>query len=238
MKIAAAQFDSVPGDVEGNVRAIATAVHTAAGQGARLVLFAELAVTGYGMELVARRPDLVLAVDDARLDPVREACRATGTVAVVNAVALREDGRAAISSLVLGPDGKQLARYDKRHLHGVERELFAAGERDGRFTVDGVRCALTVCYDNRFPEIAERAREDGCRLYLASSVLEEGNDSFDAVYPERARRNGMYVAMANQCGPSDLGPCPGRSGVWGPDGTPLASAGSAAPGLAVAELAV
>ncbi|MFI2210734.1 carbon-nitrogen hydrolase family protein [Streptomyces sp. NPDC020141] len=238
MRIAAAQFSPVPGDVTANVRAMRELVASAAGQGVRLVVFAELAVTGYGMELVARDPGLWLTEDDPRLEPLRAVCRETGTAAVVNAAVHRSGGRPGITSLVLGPDGALLARYDKRNLHGVELEVFAAGTEDGRFTLDGVRCALAVCYDNRFPELAERARKDGCALYLAGSVLEEGNDSFETVYPVRARENGLTVVMANQVGPSDIGHCPGDSGVWGPDGGLLATAGGTDPGLAVAELPI
>ncbi|MEU5398927.1 carbon-nitrogen hydrolase family protein [Streptomyces sp. NPDC005963] len=238
MKVASAQFSPVPGDVVGNVQTIRELIVRAAGEGARLVVFPELAVTGYVLELIAEDPGSWLSEDDPRLDPIRAACRRTSTAAVVNAVVRTAGGRPGITSLVIGPDGDHLARYDKRRLHGVERDLFAPGATDGRFTLDGVRFALTICYDNRFPEVAERARADGCRVYLASSVLEEGNDSFETVYPVRARTNGLYVVLANQTGPSDIGDCPGLSSLWGPDGALLATAGRAERSLAVAELPV
>ncbi|MGV9311356.1 carbon-nitrogen hydrolase family protein [Streptomyces sp. NPDC003691] len=235
MKIAAAQFAPVPGDVAANVLTAAELVRTAAGQGARVVVFPETALTGYFAERLAKEPELSLGEDDERWGPVRDACRETGTAAVVNATVRTPAGRPAITSLVFGPDGALLARYDKQHLHGVEREYFTAGTADGGFVLDGVRFALAVCYDNRFPEIARRARESGAAVYLASSVLELGNDSFEAVYPVRARENGLYVVLANALGENDCGDCRGDSGVWGPDGVRLAGAG-AAPGVVVAEL--
>jgi D-alanyl-D-alanine dipeptidase len=146
-------------------------------------------------------------------------------------------GRPAITSLVIGPDGALLTRYDKVHLHGVENDVFEAGDKDGRFTLDGVGFALAVCYDNRFPELAARAAADGCRVYVASSALDARNDSFETVYPVRARDNGLYVVLANAVGDSEAGSCRGDSGVWGPDGTLLATAGPAAPGLAITRIA-
>ncbi|MER5768253.1 carbon-nitrogen hydrolase family protein [Streptomyces sp. NPDC001985] len=238
MRVAAAQFAPVPGDVESNVHTMRTLVGTASEQGGRLVVFSELAVTGYGFGLVAHDPALRLTEDDPRLEPLRAVCRETATAAVVNAAVLTPGGAPAITSLVIGPDGALLTRYDKQRLHDPEPEVFTAGDRDGRFTLDGVRFALAVCYDNRFPELAERARADGCAVYLASSVLEEGNDSFEKVYPVRARENGLCVVLANQVGPSDIGPCPGGSAIWGPDGGLLAGAGRAAPSLAVADLPI
>ncbi|MGW5675802.1 carbon-nitrogen hydrolase family protein [Streptomyces sp. NPDC003860] len=230
MRIAAAQFEPVPGDVEANVRAMADLVRTAAGQGARLVVFPELSTTGYFLTLLARDPALVLDEDDARLTPLRQACREAAAAVVVNAAVRTPSGRPAISSLVLGPDGALLTRYDKQHLHGVENDLFLAGTRDGRFTLDGVGFALAVCYDNRFPELAARARAAGATVYLASSVLEVGNDSFESVYPVRARDNALYVLLANALGTNEGGECAGASGAWSPDGTLLATAPEHAPG--------
>jgi D-alanyl-D-alanine dipeptidase len=237
MRIAAGQFTSVPGDIGANVRSMAALVREAAGQGARLVAFCELAATGYELGPIARDPGLWLTEDDPRLEPVREACRTTSTAALIGCAARTSGPRPSISAFVIGPDGELLARYDKRHLYGEEQAVFAAGGEDGRFTLDGVRFAVAVCYDNRFPEVARRAAADGCDVYVASSVLDEGNDSFEAVYPVRARDNGLPVLLANAVGPCDAGHCRGGSAVWGPEGTLLATAGTTAPGLAVARVA-
>ncbi|WP_142216904.1 carbon-nitrogen hydrolase family protein [Streptomyces sp. SLBN-118] len=236
MKTAAGQFTPVPGDIGANVHSMSALIRAASAQGARLVVFPELAVTGYDLKLIAQDPGLCVAPDDPRLEPVRAACRATSTAAVVNCAARGSGGRPTIASLVIGPDGELIARYDKLHPYGDELDLFEAGTEDGRFTLDGVRFATTICYDNRFPELAERARADNCRAYVASSALEVGNDSFESVYPVRARANGLYVLLANPVGPSGVGECAGGSAIWGPDGALLTTAGTGTPGLAVAEL--
>ncbi|MFE5794793.1 carbon-nitrogen hydrolase family protein [Streptomyces sp. NPDC056503] len=237
MLIATAQFAPVAGDVEANVRTIAGLVREAGAAGARLVVFAELSLTGYEPALVREDPALVLAEDDPRLEPVREACRATGAAAVVNGPVRGGGSLPGLTTLVIGPDGSPLTRYDKRHLfHGAETDTFTAGTEDGRFELGGLRFALATCYDNRFPELAERAAADGCAVYLASSMLEAGNDSFETVYPARARDFGLYVALANSLGPSEVGEGGGMAGVWGPDGERLADAGSRKPGFVLAEV--
>lgn len=238
MKTAAAQFAPAPGDIEANVHLVSRLIRTASGEGARVVVFPELALTGYELRLIAKDPSLWVAEDDPRLGPVRDACRERGTAAVVNCAARTDGERPAITSLVIGPGGELLARYDKRHLHGDELDLFTAGVTDGRFTLDGVRFALATCYDNRFPELAERARTDNCQVYLASSVLDAENDSFETVYPVRARDNGLHVVLSNVVGHNEAGDCRGGSAIWGPDGAVLADAGAAAPGLAIADLSL
>ncbi|MEV5970924.1 carbon-nitrogen hydrolase family protein [Streptomyces sp. NPDC051921] len=230
MIVAATQFTPVAGDIATNVRTLAETVRVAGAAGARLVVFSELSLTGYEPSLIARSPELVLTEDDPRLEPLREACRAVRAAAVVNGPVRTPGGRPAITTLVIGPDGALLTRYDKQHLYGVEAEVFAPGATDGRFELDGLRFALATCYDNRFPELAERAAADSCHAYLASSVLSADNDSFETVYPARARDFGLHVVLGNVLGANEDGVGGGLAGAWGPDGARLADAGPAEPG--------
>ncbi|WP_225799742.1 carbon-nitrogen hydrolase family protein [Streptomyces sp. NK15101] len=242
MFVAATQFTPVAGDIDANVRTIAGLVRAAGAEGARVVVFAELCLTGYEPSLIRDTPALVLTEDDPRLAPVREACRDAGAAAVVNGPVRTGDSEgpngsvAGITSLVIGPDGSLLARYDKQHLYGVEAEVFEPGTADGRFALDGVRFALATCYDNRFPELAERAAADDCAVYLASSVLSADNDSFEEVYPVRARDFGLHVVLGNVLGPNEDGVGGGGAGAWGPDGGRIADAGPEKPGFVLAEV--
>ncbi|MGW7051271.1 carbon-nitrogen hydrolase family protein [Streptomyces sp. NPDC054887] len=240
MIVAAAQFTSVAGSVGANARRMAGYVREAAARGAQLTVFAELALTGYEPELIARDPSLLVTAGDPRLEPVAAACRETATAALVNCAAPAVDGgdRPAITSFVVGPDGTPLARYDKQHLYESEREVFAPGAGDGRFELDGVRCATATCFDNHFPELAERAAADACTLYLASSLYGRGDGERErlAVYPALAKDHGLYVVLANHVGPAGTYDACGLSAVWGPDGTAVAEAARDEAGLVLAEV--
>lgn len=233
--VAAGQFTSVPGDVEANVRTVAGMVREAA---ARVVVFAELVLTGYELELVAGEPGLWVGDDDPRLGPVREACRVAGAVAVVNGAAPGPGRRPVIASYVIGPDGTTLTRYDKQHLYEAERAVFAAGATDGRFTLDGRRFALGTCFDNHFAELGERAAADGCAVYLASSLYGTGGGVQEraTVYPAIARDNRLFVVLANHVGPAGPWTGCGRSAVWGPEGALLAEADAAQAAVVRAEV--
>ncbi|MEU9113100.1 nitrilase-related carbon-nitrogen hydrolase [Streptomyces sp. NPDC048483] len=227
MIIAAAQLASVPGDIDANAARMAALITEAAGRGAGLVVFAELALTHYDLAAIAGDPEgSAVTPDDARLAPVREACRASGVGAVVNAVGRSADGSApTIASFVHGPDGRLLTRYDKRHLfedENGENAVFTAGTADGRFTLGGVRFALATCNDNNFPEVAARAVADGCRVYLASAF--HGAAQRVARYADLARDNGLHVLLANGVGVGSPGPACGRSGAWLPSGEQVAAA--------------
>ncbi|MEU8619726.1 carbon-nitrogen hydrolase family protein [Streptomyces sp. NPDC048623] len=236
MMVAATQFAPVAGDIAANVRSMAGLIRAAGAAGARVVVFAELSVTGYEPSLIRDAPELVLTEDDPRLEPVREACREVSAAAVVNGPVRTPGSRPGLATLVIGPDGGLLTRYDKQHLYGVEAEVFEPGTVDGRFALDGVRFALATCYDNRFPELAERAAADNCAVYLASSVLGAASDSFTTVYPVRARDFGLHVVLGNVLGLSENGEGGGMAGAWGPDGERLADAGQDKPGFVLAEV--
>ncbi|WP_274557951.1 carbon-nitrogen hydrolase family protein [Streptomyces spiramyceticus] len=239
MIVAAAQFTSEPGSVEANARRMAADVREAAGRGARITVFPELALTGYELELLTKDPSLLVTPEDPRLEPIRAACRETSTAAVVNCAAPTHGAALpAITSFVFGQDGALLTRYDKQHLYEAESEVFSPGTGDGRFELDGVRFALATCFDNHFPELAKRAAADKCEIYLASSLYWKGNGERErtAVYPSLAKDHGLYVALANHVGRSGPYVGCGLSAVWAPDGTTTAEAATDRPGLALADV--
>lgn len=68
--LAAAQTAPIRGDVEANLRQHAHLVRAAAEQGAEILVFPELSLTGYELNLAA---ELAFAEDDARLAPLAAA---------------------------------------------------------------------------------------------------------------------------------------------------------------------
>ncbi|MYT28341.1 MULTISPECIES: nitrilase-related carbon-nitrogen hydrolase [unclassified Streptomyces] len=226
MIIAAAQLRSVTGDIAGNALRMARLITEAAERSAGLVVFSELALTHYDLRPMADDPARAAVLpDDPRLAPIREACRATGVAAVVNGPGRSgEDGALpTIASFVYGPDGALLTRYDKRHLAETESAVFAPGSAHGRFTLGGIRFALATCCDSSFPEVAERAVADGCRVYLSSAFHRDAEGV--ARYGRLAREHGLHVLLANGTGVGSPGPAAGLSGCWLPSGERVASAG-------------
>src|SRR6185503_12867991 len=88
MRLALAQLNVVVGDVDGNVERLTGAIAEAARAGSDLVVFPELAVTGYPPEDLLLRPGFVRAAREA-VDEVARAC--TDVVALVGAPAFDRD---------------------------------------------------------------------------------------------------------------------------------------------------
>ncbi|MEV4741511.1 carbon-nitrogen hydrolase family protein [Streptomyces sp. NPDC049555] len=217
MIIASAQFTAAPCAIEANAARMAGLVTEAGEQGAALVVFPELALTGYELGATAA----AVTPDDPRLTPVRDACRAAGVAAVVNCIAPGP----TITSYVYGPDGALLTRYAKQHLTPDEQAAgFVAGGSDGRFALDGITFALAICYDAHFPDLAARAATDGCAVLLASSLYGRGNGAAERmqIFPALAADNALHVLLANHTGPAGPYDACGLSAIWAPDGSVLA----------------
>ncbi|MFK0233507.1 carbon-nitrogen hydrolase family protein [Streptomyces vinaceus] len=236
MKIAAAQLTCVPADPSANTELSVALAAEARAQGAELVVFPELTLTGYELEDLAADPGLWLAdADDPRLDPLRSA-----GIAVAFNAALRTAGPLpALATLVYAADGGHVTTYAKQHLYGHEQGVFAAGESQGRFTLGGIPFSLGVCYDNHFPRLTGRAAADGCRVHLASSLYGTGDGIREraTVYPGIAEEHGLYVVLANHVGPAGAWTGCGRSAIWAPGGALLAEADDRTASVVTAEVA-
>jgi NAD+ synthase (glutamine-hydrolysing) len=153
VRIALCQMNAVVGDIAGNERRIAEGIAAAREGGARLVLFPELAVTGYPPE------DLLLKehfLADARAAVQRLAGATDGIVAVVGFPERADDVYNAAA--VLG-DGALQGIYRKVRLpnYGVfdEMRYFQEGPGPALVEVDGVKVGLTVCEDIWVPGAPE-----------------------------------------------------------------------------------
>ena len=243
LRVAAAQAESVPGDVAANVATAVSLVSTAADGGARVVVLPELFLTGY--DEAAWTHDASLALDDEALAPLSEVARARSVVVVVGAAVRRGldastgAGRrgSTLSVLVVDAQGEVSAPYDKQHLSGPERDFFTAGDHGATIVVDGWDLALGVCYDGCFPEHALAATAGGASAYLVPAAYYVGAEHRrDVYYAARALDNGIYVVFAGLTGRCGSGSFSGGSAVYDPEGRPVARAGDEAPAIVTHDL--
>src|SRR5690606_29863688 len=99
LRIALAQIDSRVGDLEGNAAMIAARIAEARDAGAELVLFPELAVTGYPPEDLLLKEHFLQAAGEALAELAREA---EGIVALVGFPARADDVHNALAVLAGG----------------------------------------------------------------------------------------------------------------------------------------
>jgi predicted amidohydrolase len=218
LSIAVAQPPTVAFDVAANALTHAATVRAAQ---ARVVVFPELSLTGYEMDAPA------IAVDDARLRPIVEACAETGSLALVGAPLQGEAGQAHIAMLAIDAAGARVA-YRKVCVDITESERFAPGGTPAVLEVDGWRLGLAICKDTGIAQHAADTAALGIDAYVAGTLM--GVDETD-IQNERARRiattHQVWVALASFAGSTGSGydHAAGCSGIWTATGTVLAQAG-------------
>jgi predicted amidohydrolase len=237
LRVAAAQGESLPGELEANVKTAVALVEEAAGGGARVVVLPELFLTGYDPE--SWSDATCLGPDDVAgpaLAPLHDVAARTGTVVVVGAAVSTGSTTRTISILVADRTGVRVA-YDKQHLTDEEKDFFTPGEHGTSIVVDDWELGLSVCYDGNFAEHAAAAAKDGATAYLCPAAYYTGSEHRrDLYYAARALDNGIYVVLsglAGRCGSREFN---GGSAVYDPEGRPLDRVGAEPGAVAYADL--
>jgi NAD+ synthase (glutamine-hydrolysing) len=238
VRLALAQMNSVVGDLDGNRAAILDRLGEARGAGADLVLFPELAVTGYPPEDLLLRPAFVRA---ARRSVEELAAATHGIVALVGAPHLDADLYNACYVLA---GGEIRAVYRKRFLpnYGVfdENRYFASGDDLLLLRFGDIVAGPTICEDiwQPGPPTTDLALA-GAQLVLniSASPFHVGKDrEREEMLRVRARDNSCFVAYCNMVGGQDELIFDGASVVFDDEGELVARAASFVEELLVVDL--
>src|SRR4051794_16000936 len=226
MRLALVQINPIVGDLGGNRRLILERLDEARSNGADLVLFPELAVTGYPPEDLLLRPGFVRAAESC-VEAIARSAR--GTTVLVGAPHFDRD---LFNACFVLSGGEVKAIYRKRFLpnYGVfdEDRYFAPG-RDLILLEHGkTLVGLTVCEDMWQPgppatDLALAGAE--LLVNISASPFYVGRDrEREEMFVTRARDNSCFVAFCNSVGGQDELIFDGHSVVIDDEGTILARA--------------
>ncbi len=224
IRIAMAQFDFPVGDVAGNTERIIEMIGQARDEyGAELVMFPELAVSGYPPEDLLLRPGFLYECEQA-MTRIAAACR--GITAVVGWP--QAAGAVVYNAASVLRDGLVEQTYRKRELPNYavfdERRYFDVDPDGGScvFEVNGVPVGLLICEDLWFAEPLADTVRAGAQLVVVpnASPYERGKHAQrDAVLAARTRESGAAIAYLNVVGGQDALVFDGASVVADGDGT-------------------
>lgn len=194
-----------------------------------------------------RRPDVIVLPETwntgfapGKIDPAladeggartKALCAALAKELSVNIVAgsvtNRRRGGVYNTAYVFDRAGGCVAEYDKTHLFSPagEAEAYTRGMSLPRFSLDGVRCGLMICYDIRFPELARSLALPGLDLlFVVAEWPRERISQLGALLKARAIENQTYAALCNGCGEAFGVRFGGRSAIVSPLGETLTAA--------------
>jgi predicted amidohydrolase len=190
-----------------NLEAAERLVRDAAADGADLVALPEKwNLLAGGEELLAGAEPL----EGSTLTAARGWARELGIHLLAGSISERGDEKAFNTSVLIGPDGEDLAVYRKIHMFDVdvdgvayrESEHEEAGTEIVTAPLDELIAGLAVCYDLRFPELFRILAVRGARLFTLPSAFTAttGRDHWEPLLRARAIENQAFVLAPNQVG--------------------------------------
>jgi predicted amidohydrolase len=210
MKIAVAQTKPVTGNIESNIKNHITLANLAAGNGAEIIIFPELSLTGYEPSLAK---ELATGINDSRFDVFQKLSNEKLITIGVGVPTIAETG--IHITMVLFEPNKPRQANSKMYLHEDEEPFFVSGENLPGFFINNTSIALAICYEISIPQHAEKAHKTGAHLYVASvAKTVKGVEKAWTSLSEIAGKYGMTVLMSNSVGMCEDGLCGGKSAAW------------------------
>jgi predicted amidohydrolase len=247
-RLALAQCAPALGDLEANLDLHLDLTQQAIGEGADVVAFPELGLTGYFLKDLV--PEVAMGLDDRRLGPLFDLSRQVDIA--LGMVVKSEDFRYFNAAVYLsGGEVKHVHRKVYLPTYGMfdEQRYFAPGDRIRAFDLAGVRAGMLVCEDMWHLSTVYLLFLQGVSMLLCISsspgrgVLANADadaapgsvGSWEDLLRTVAEYTTCYVAYVNRLGYEDGVNFWGGSCVFGPDGQPVARAEEKA-GLVLAEI--
>jgi len=240
--ISVAQTCPRRGDVGANLDEHLQLTDLAASEGAQVLVFPELSLTGYEINLA---DELTFSEQDVRLTPLLDAA-ASHSITLVVGAPLRVGAHLHIAAFILSPD-RTSTFYTKHHLGAfgesarcdgivppAEATVFHPGEHNPLIRLGSHAAAVAICADIGRPTHPQQAAEKGAKSYLASMFVIPSEFELDAAKMSGyARQHSMVVALANYGGATGGLRTAGRSSIWSEEGELLAQLPRSGAGVAV-----
>jgi len=226
MKVAVAQISCALGDPEANLLKVREFSRRAKETGAELIVFPEMADTGYSMPIIQKHASHW----KTGFVPGLQEIASKLSIAIVSGVSERDGSSIYNSQVLVDAKGGIVAKYRKTHLYAVapvkEQTWFAPGDAFVSFDLGELRFGFSICYDLRFPEMYRKlVTEQHVGTFLISSAWPFPRVEHWCVLAQaRAIENQAYVIASNRVGKDDeLWFC-GSSAIIDPRGVVIAAA--------------
>lgn len=185
-----------------NLEKTLSQARAAAGQGADIVCFPEMNLSGYC------NTEEIRTVAETVPGPLSEKLAELAgelDIAILAGMAEKEGkDRIYASHLVVKPSG-EVSCYRKLHIAPPEKEFFVPGNALPLFESKGIRFGIQLCYDAHFPELSSLMARKGADLIFFPHASPRGSAaekyrSWMRHLPARAYDNSLFVVACNQTG--------------------------------------
>lgn len=224
-KAAAVQFEPELGNLEQNRRRMMNLAYEAISLGAKLIVFPEMATSGYVWRSREEIAPFVETIPGKTTSILTEICQSNDCYIVTGLPEVDLNGSFYNSAVLVGPEGV-VGTYRKTHLFSAD-PLWAREGKDEIpvFNTPIGRIALLICMDAMYFEPSRIAALKGANIiaFPTNWVGKGGNKPPSNTWRLRAKENGLYWIASNRYGTERGAHFTGGSGVIGPSGEVLDS---------------
>ncbi len=220
LRLAACQINPVVGDIEGNLEKILFYIDKAVAEQAEIIVFPELAITGYNPEDLLFYPAFIKKAEDALYEIVK---KVKDFIVIVGLPVKKDD---LYNSAAIIADQSLIDVYHKVYLPNYsvfdEMRYFKPGSRTPVYEYDGVFFAVNICEDIFHPSVPGLIQAaNGAELIInisASPFYAGKYQRKKRMLSTRAYDMGVYVCYLNMVGGQDETVFDGRSLIISPSG--------------------
>lgn len=229
---AAAQTKPTRGNIEANLLDHYRLTELAVQNGAQLIAFPEMSITGYEREHAQK---LAFQKDDSRLDHLKKMASENNIIIIAGAPIQIED-KMCIGEFVISPDNS-VSIYTKQFLHEGEDEFFQSSfDYNPMITIDNQKISFAICADIDNPLHPQNACKRATNIYIASIFFTpNGIPNAYRDLQSYAEKHNMNVLMSNFSGESWGYPSAGQSAFWNNKGELVGQMNESDSGILLAE---
>lgn len=206
IRLVMAQLNFLVGDIENNANKIIAAIKAAQEKHhADLIIFPELALSGYPPEDLLYRNELYQRIEQAL--PAIQA-ESQDIDVILGYPSIRQG--VCYNQAALFQKGRLIAHYHKQKLPNYsvfdEVRYFKPGAAPCVVNIRGIPVALTICEDLWFPEPMEQAKNAGAQLAISINASPFAKDKAierQQIMSQRAREGRMPLVYVNMVGGQD-----------------------------------
>ena len=217
IKIAMTDMDIVWEDKEANKKQCVAMVEEAAEQKAKMILFPEMTLTGFSLQV-----DVIRDTEGETVEFFSGLAREF-SIAIGFGYVDKPDDKGRNHFCVVDRSGVVRVDYEKIHpfSYGGEAVVYRGGDTIRHFRMGELVCGVAVCYDLRFPEMFQQMPIDTNVVVLIANWPESRIDHWYALLKARSIEMSCYVVGVNRTGTGGGLTYIESSAAFAPDGIRL-----------------
>ena len=208
LRVAAVVMRSGFGDIETNLKKTEDFACAAAKQGADIICFPEMNVSGYALKEEIR--ELAEPVPGPNASEIQRIADENDIIILAGLAERLADGDVAVTQIVASPR-REMELYRKLHLSIGEQSFFSAGNAAPVFKADKAVFGIQLCYDAHFPELSTAMALRGAEVIFAPhaspppETAAEKRARWLRYLSARAYDNSVFLVACNQTGDGGAG---------------------------------